>query len=247
MAEPAELLRAFTIFRGLAPEVLERIPVRRVERDAGELFVDQDDPATSVFGVLTGRVRIDKRSGTSKPLCLDVLGPGEVIAAVAVVRHIPMPASARAVERAACLEISASDFNLLLVQQPLLTARTLDLVCKRMVDSGACRVCLATDPVDVRVAKALLRLAHKFGGDRHGEVAFSQSVTRKDVADLAGTTVESAIRVMSSWTQRGWLKSTGGRLTIVEPSRLRALAVADCDRKAEPAPRAPLRSISSTG
>jgi CRP/FNR family transcriptional regulator len=223
MADPAELRRAFSVFRTIPLELLADVSSRRVERGAGEVFLEQGCAATTVLGVLTGRVRIDKRSPRGKQLCLDVLGDGEVIGAVAVVRRIPMPASATAIEPTACIEIPAADFERLMVAHPPLTSKVLDLICRRMVDAGTCRVCLATDPMEVRVAWALLRLATKFGGARGEELIFSQPVTRKQLAELAATTVESTIRVMSRWTREGWIRSQDSRITVLEPARLREL------------------------
>jgi CRP/FNR family cyclic AMP-dependent transcriptional regulator len=218
-----ELPRAMGLLRGVPPEELAALPVERVERGPGERFLSQGDPGDAVYGVLTGRVKVSKQSRDGHDFCLDVLGPGEVLAAVAVIRRIPMPAMAIALERAACLRVPAAAFLGLLERHPLVSARMMDVMARRLVDAGCSRLCLATEPVEVRLATVLLRMADKFGAPLGGELVFSQNLTRQNLADLAGTTMESAIRVMSRWTRDGLIRSTASRITILQPDRLRRM------------------------
>lgn len=224
MAEASELLRSMTVLRGVPPEELEALPVERVERAPGQTFFSQGDPGDSVYGVLTGRVRIAKFARDGRELCLEVLGPGDVIAAVAVIRRCAMPATAVALERTACLRMPGDAFQRLRERHPVVAQRLLDVFSRRLVESGCSRLCLATEPVEVRLASALMRMADKFGSARGGELVFSQRFTRQNLADLAGTTVESAIRVMSRWTRDGLIQSNAGRITILQPETLRRLA-----------------------
>ncbi|MBZ4421963.1 Crp/Fnr family transcriptional regulator [Myxococcus sp. RHSTA-1-4] len=224
MAEASELLRSMAVLRGVPPEELEVLPVERVERAPGQPFFSQGDPGDSVYGVLTGRVRIAKSARDGREVCLEVLGPGDIIAAVAVIRRCPMPATAVALERTACLRVPGDAFQRLRERHPVMAQRMLDVLSRRLLESGCSRLCLATEPVEVRMASALMRLADKFGAVRGGELAFSQRFTRKNLADLAGTTVESAIRVMSRWTRDGLIQSSAGRITILQPEAMRRLA-----------------------
>ena len=219
-----DLLRAFPFLRNLPPEAQDGLTVTRVERPGGGRFFSQGDPGDAVYGVLTGRVKIAKQSPTGKELILDVLGPGEPIGAIAVVRRIPMPATAVALEPTACLRMSGADFLAAMGRDPATLLRFLDAISKRLVQANASRLGLATESVEARIAQALLRMSDKFAADRAGELVFSQTFTRENLAELAGTTVESAIRVMSRWTKEGILRSRQSRLTVLQPDHLRRLA-----------------------
>jgi CRP-like cAMP-binding protein len=219
----SELPRAMGLLRGVPLEELAALPVERVERGPGERFLSEGDPGDSVYGVLTGRVKVSKQARDGRDFCLEVLGPGEVLAAVAVIRRIPMPATAIALERAACLRVPAACFLGLLERHSFVSTRLMDVMARRLVDAGCSQVCLATEPVEVRLAMVLLRMADKFGAPRGGELVFSQSLTRQNLAELAGTTVETAIRVMSRWTRDGLIRSTSGRITILQPDSLRRM------------------------
>ena len=219
-----QLRRAFPFLRGLAPAELERLNATRVERGAGEPFFLQGDPGDAVYGVLTGRVKIAKQSPAGRELILDVLGTGEPIAVIPVVRKLAMPATAIAVEATACVRIAGPVFLDVMSHHPLVILRVLEAVSQRLVEANASRLTLATDAVEARLARALLRMGEKFGADHAGEMVFTQRFTRQSLAELAGTTVESTIRVMSRWTRDGIVRTQSGRITVVEPNRLQRLA-----------------------
>lgn len=227
MAERADLLRAFPFLRSVPAEEVEGVVASRVERRAGSSFFTQGDPGDAVYGILTGRVKIAKQSPGGRELILDVLGVGEPVGAIAVVRSIPMPASAVALEDAAMLRLSGEIFMGLMGRHPMVMMRFLEAISKRLVDANSARLGLATDHVETRLARALLRMAERFGANRGGEVVFSQSFTRQNLAELAGTTVETAIRVMSRWSKGGILRSQQSRITVAQPEELRRIAAVD--------------------
>lgn len=216
--------RAFPILDGLPDRDLAALPLVRVERDTGERFFDEGDPCDAVYGVIDGRVRIAKHALSGRELTLDVFGPGDLVAAVAVFRKIPMPASAFAVEPTACARIEAEAFRRILIAHPQVVARVLDLMSRRLVDAGQARLRLATEPVECRLAAAILRMASKFAVRHEGEWIFERDFTRQQLADIAGTTVESTIRVLSRWTKEGLLSTRGQRLRIHRPGALERLA-----------------------
>jgi CRP-like cAMP-binding protein len=83
---------------------------------------------------------------------------------------------------------------------------------------------LAVDPVEARLAAALLRVAEREGTRRKDEVTLPFHLTRQSLADMTGTTVETAIRVVRRWLKAGLLVDEGGRLVLGDLEGLRALA-----------------------
>jgi len=74
------------------------------------------------------------------------------------------------------------------------------------------KTCLIHDPVEKRVAATLLSLQRKFGK--------IIPLTRQEVAELAGTTVETTIRTISRFKKEGWIRSTRGKIELLNPQRL---------------------------
>jgi CRP-like cAMP-binding protein len=83
---------------------------------------------------------------------------------------------------------------------------------------------LAVEPVEARLASNLLRIADREGvrGPRGLEVPFH--LTRQSLADMSGTTVETAIRIVGRWLRDGLVEDEGGRLVVRKAEALRQLA-----------------------
>jgi len=222
-----EIQQAFPLLRSLSEQELAGAPTRRVERAAGERFFDQGDPGDAVYGVVTGRVLISKQTPGGRELALDVFGPGGLISAVAVIRGIPMPASAVALEPTLCLHMDGEWFKKVMRANPGISALIMDEMMNRLIEAGNARLNLAANSVEVRLAVAMLRMAEKFGVPQNGEVWVGRTFTRQNLADLAGTTVETAIRVMSRWTRDGWIESHDSRIQIRQPAELARIAKGD--------------------
>ena len=83
---------------------------------------------------------------------------------------------------------------------------------------------LAVDPVEARLAPALLRLAEPDGAHGQPRLTLPFRLTRQSLADMTGTTVLTAIRVVSRWLKEGLLDGDRGRLALTDVERLRARA-----------------------
>jgi CRP-like cAMP-binding protein len=80
--------------------------------------------------------------------------------------------------------------------------------------------------VDTRIAQLFLTLAERMGKDTPEGVEIALTLTRQEVADLVGTTVESAIRVLSRWGRERLLVTGQGRFVIPSRERLREAVAA---------------------
>lgn len=83
---------------------------------------------------------------------------------------------------------------------------------------------LATQRAERRVAHALLRLARQAGRSTIDGTAIELPLRRKDVADIAGTTLHTASRILTSWEKAGLLATDSQRLTIRRPSEISRIA-----------------------
>jgi CRP/FNR family transcriptional regulator len=88
---------------------------------------------------------------------------------------------------------------------------------------------LSVDPVEARLAAALFRLADREGTRGKEGVTLPFHLTPQSLADLTGTSVETAIRVLSRWLKDGLLTDQGGWFVLGDPAGLRALAQGEID------------------
>ncbi len=83
---------------------------------------------------------------------------------------------------------------------------------------------LSTQRAERRVAHALLRLVRQAGHSTIEGTAIEFPLRRKDVADICGTTLHTASRILTIWEKAGLLISHHQRLTVCKPSEIRRIA-----------------------
>jgi CRP-like cAMP-binding protein len=100
------------------------------------------------------------------------------------------------------------------------------LVGAQLQDAHRSVVEVATEPVERRIAHALLRLARQAGRETDGGVEIAFPISRHDVAKMTGTTLHTVSRTLSAWEKDGLVASGRQRIVIRDPRRLFQLAEA---------------------
>jgi CRP-like cAMP-binding protein len=206
-------------FRAMSPERLQRVRSHITQRDfsRGRVLFFEGQPAEHLWAIQRGEVRQYKSSPDGHVTTLEVLGPGEILGALSALEGEVYPASAEGLSEGSAWCLKRSVFMRLLVEEPLLGVEVLRVVTHRLNDARERMRSFAHDPAPRRLAQALLRAA------RSGEA----KVTRRDLAESAGTTVETAIRVMRGFERSRLVEGSVGRIRVLDEPALRAIAGAD--------------------
>ena len=214
----ADTLRRSLIFSGLEEDELAELSGIAVERSLGpgEFVFWDGDNAEWFYVVAEGQVKVLKHSSSGKEFIIAFFGPGEMFGEVAVFENKPYPASAQAASDSRVLGIRREEFISYLAQHPEIALRIIYVLGGRLRDAQARLRDIAGERVEQRVARVLLMLSAKLGS----ELPF----TRQEIADMAGTTTETAIRVMSRLKDGGIVGSARGKTIILDESKLRSLS-----------------------
>ena len=183
--------------------------------EKGEVIFHEGRPSDSVWLTLEGRVHLLHHQAEGRVQATCVMTPGETFCCLPALDQGIYPATAVAATRAKVLQIPHHLFQEALKGSPGLLQQTLCVFTGRLRQVEA-KGCLVHDPVERRVAQALLALRKKFGD--------SIPLTRQEIAELAGTTVETAIRTISRFQQEGWVCSSRGKVQILQPDSLARLS-----------------------
>src|SRR5262245_28780954 len=222
----ADMLRSHPVFANVPPGDLAALvtSAREQQLQAREPIFAEGDPSLWFCLVVEGRVRIFRQSKAGKDVVLELLGPGEPFGGVAVIERRPYPASAQAVEPTTILKIP-QDVIVPMTERHASIVREMALMIGRRLRAAHDTVkSLAVDPVESRLAATLVRLAKREGTPARGAVTLGIALTRRTLAEMSGTTVESAIRVMTRWQRDGLVRQAGRRLVITDVEALQALA-----------------------
>lgn len=212
------ILQQSLIFSNLNEEQLAELAGIAIEHSfmSGEfVFLDGDAPER-FYIVQEGKVKVLKHSSLGKEFIIAFFSPGEMFGEVAVFEDKPYPASAQAVVETKVLGINSRDFLAFLSAHPTVALRIISILGGRLRDAQNRLRDLAGERVEQRLYTILLMLASKFGS--------TLPFTRQEIADMAGTTRETAIRVLSRLKDGGIIHSTRGKITILDETKLALLS-----------------------
>ncbi len=193
--------------------------------EKGATIFQEGEAALFIHFLFVGRVKIVK-AAPDRDLILEILGPGELVGAVAVFENRPFPASAVALEPSGTISVPEREFFHLIEKRPEITRRLLAGLTMRLMALNR-RLADMTGSVDYRAARLFATLAER-AGRRHPDGVFVPiRLSRQEIADLVGTTIETAIRVMSRWQKEGLVETDRDGFLIRKIDALRELAPAD--------------------
>ena len=165
--------------------------------DKGETIFREGDPADRMHFLYIGRVKVVKSAG-DRDVIIEILGPGEPVGAVAVFERRPFPASAITLEPSSIVSMPEREFFALLEKRPEMMRRILAGLTHRLMMVNK-RLADMTGSAEERAARLFLTLADRVGLPKGNGVTIPLTLSRQEIADLIGTTLETAIRLMSRW------------------------------------------------
>jgi CRP-like cAMP-binding protein len=227
----SQTLATLELFRELQPSALKMVAaaarMRRLPKDS--LVFNQGDDGVRAHAVIEGGVRIAQSGSDGAQVVIRFIGPGEMFGTVALFTDGRYPADA--ITLAETLEASWSEAELLelMGKHPQIAINVIRVIGKRLQEVQDRVRELATQRAERRVAHAVLRLARQAGHTTVDGTAIEFPLRRKDVADIAGTTLHTASRILTGWEKAGLLTSHSQRLTIRNPAEILRIAEGAAD------------------
>jgi CRP-like cAMP-binding protein len=202
-----EALQKCRIFRGIRPADIKELAALAVpvQFSKGAFVFSDGDPAESFYVAQQGLIKLHKGSPSGKNVTFMIGTLGDTLnaAALSVKKHF---LSAQAMTEATVLRITRKEFWAFESKHPSvaeniigLTAEALNIEYNRIVD-------IIGEEVELRVVHSLFTLTNKFGANL--------LMKREELANYAGTTTETAIRVLSKLRKKGIISCSAGRGAI---------------------------------
>jgi CRP/FNR family transcriptional regulator len=134
------------------------------------------------------------------------------------------PGTAQVIENCVALVIARNDCLTLVNRFPVFALAVIADLGTRLRSSAEQIRSLAVERVEQRIARVLLKLAESAGSDAPEGRIIEMPLTRQDVADMTGTTVETAIRVMSKFRRLELIRTRRGKVVLVDTALLQEIA-----------------------
>src|SRR5262249_47633470 len=228
MTQPLDdVLRRTTIFRRLSPDDRQRLAaVARVRSfEKGETIFSEGDESETLYTVVAGRVKVSKMTARGSDVILEIFGPGDPVGAVAVYESRAYPATAVALEPTRCVLIPRQTFFALLEAHPSMVRGLLIGLTHRLVELTNRLAELTGGRVEARLARFFLKMASEMGEQRSDGVFVPMVLSRQEIADMIGTTIETSIRTMSRWGKDDLVRTEKDGFLVVDRPALETIAL----------------------
>ncbi len=216
------IAKRIPFFANLSDSELQAISRKFTERrfKRGEYVFREGEPSCYLYAIRKGHIKVFKESPEGKRRVLEILTAGDVCGASGVLAGIQI-ASAQAVEDTETHAMSREDFLYLLDTNKGLAKDIIAFLGKRLVKLHEMIINFASGRVEQRIAGLLLGLSERHGTPVPGGTRIDIRLTRQDMADIVGTTVETSIRVMSKFRKSGIIGSDSKEIVITDMEGLR--------------------------
>lgn len=211
---------------GLAPD--EKLAViengRSTHKPAGEYLFHQGEPSETMYILLAGRIKLTQLTNNGQQVIVNYFGPGAALGIVVGLSKTPYPLSAEVVEDCEAVSWPREDLHQLLRRYPTLALNGLDMLAERFRMLQLRFQEIATQRVEQRIARILMRLVKQFGERTTEGIRIDMALARQDLAQMTGTNVYQVSRIVSKWEQDGLIKTGRKRFVLLNAHGMMSIA-----------------------
>ena len=184
----------------------------------------EGDPATHVFILLDGWVKVVSVSEDGHQSILALRGAGDIVGEIAGETTGRRNATMQALVTVRALIVGYDRFNPFLDAHHGASRAYRHVMAYRWRDSDSM---LRLHPVTSgaqRLAGLLLGLAERLGGRAEGVIEIGLPLSQDELASLAGTSRATVTRALNGWRNRGLIRTGQRRITLIDVPGLRRVA-----------------------
>ncbi len=221
-----EHVRDLELFAGLESAAVESILAAGHSRQfaEGTLIFEQGTPAESVYLLERGHVRLGQVTEDGQQIVLRYATPGTLFGLVGMVSRGSYPVTAEALEPCTALVWSGERLREFARQYPVLTQNAMRQMAETISEFQARYRTLATERVERRIARTLLRLASQAGVEVPQGVLIDLALRREDLAQMCATSMYTVSRTLANWERQGIVDSSREKVIILKPHGLVQIA-----------------------
>jgi CRP/FNR family transcriptional regulator len=220
--ETIDLLHAVPAFSALAEEELAKVAEVAMPRTlkTGEVVFREGDESDTCYIVRAGHARAVREHPDGRSLTLSNFGPGDIFGELAMFGNERRSATVEALDHLELLAILGSDMRRLLREHPEIAVKLLTALAGRLRDTNERLTRQSFQTVQSRVAAVLGQLVDAARREGAAERDVLITATQADLAQLAGSSRESASRFLAVLERAGIISQGRGKLTVHDPAAL---------------------------
>lgn len=218
-----QVLRASTLLNSLTSDEIEDLAgtSHMAFADRGSL-IWLNGSEVDFFGVVgVGFVKMVRSTAAGINVTTELMGPGQVFGLLGALDGSGCPQTAQAICNTWYIKINKIRFQDVYRQNTVLREHLLRRTSHRLRRSFDMFARMSTGKIEQRIAAILFLLAESYGTEVGGNIILDVPLTRQDISEMAGTTVETTIRILSAWQKSGVVETNHKQITILDSLKLR--------------------------
>lgn len=220
--ETIALLHSVPVFSSLTEDDLAEVAAVAVPRSfvAGECVFHEGDRSDTCYVIRSGRARALREGSGGRSITLANFGPGDIFGELSMFDDERRSATIEATEDLEVSAILGSDMRRLLRTHPEIAVKLLASLGRRLRETNERLTRQSFQTVQSRVAAALAELVATARADGAADADVLITATQADLAQLAGSSRESASRFLAVLERAGVITQGRGKLVVHDPARL---------------------------
>ncbi len=229
MIQPAahcETIAQCALFANLPPGDCDEIVAagRVYDLPPGSFFFHQGEASDMLYVIVSGRVKLSMVTTEGDQVIVNYFGPGEGLGIVMALNGMPYPVSAEAIEPCTAVGWTKETMLDLMQHNAQLALNGINMMGSRFTQMLSRFQELATQRVEQRVARAVMRLVRQFGRRTDEGLLIDIALSREDLAQMTGTNLYNVSRILSKWEGEGLIATGRKRVTLLKAHDLVVLA-----------------------
>lgn len=210
------------IFQGVEPAAVAvlRKQLEPVDFPRAHLIFAEGEPGDRLYIVISGKVKIGRRSEDGRENLLTVMGPSDMFGELAIFDPGPRTSSVTTLTEVQAVSMDRAALRSWIAERPEIAEQLLRVLARRLRRTNDLLADLIFTDVPGRVAKQLLQLAQRFGTTTGDGLLVTHDLTQEEIAQLVGASRETVNKALADFVQRGWIQISGKSVLISDTQRL---------------------------
>jgi CRP-like cAMP-binding protein len=220
--ESVGLLGQVPVFETLAPDDLQRVVEVAVPRTfpGHHVIFREGDASDTCYVVRAGHARAVREHPDGRIIALAHFGPGDIFGELAMFDDELRSATVETLDEVHAIAVLGSDMRRLLRQHPDIAVKLVIALGRRLREANERLARQSFQTVQSRVAVVLDGLVRQAQSEGAGASDILVTITQADIAQLAGSSRESASRFIAVLERAGVITQGRGRITVHDPDAL---------------------------
>jgi len=193
--------------RKLLEDPLAHLPCSSiVEYRKGQMIYNQDQPSTSIYLVIDGKVKVSRLADDGHQVVVDIYQADDFFGESALLNLPHRSEQATAMEDTKVMTWSNTEIEDIIMKRPRLAVALLQILVQRTIDFTHRIESFSVDNISHRLARTLIRFSERMGmADEDGTVRMIP-FTHEMLSQYVGTSREIVTHYMNQFRKQGYLR-----------------------------------------